>query len=64
MILWTVEPLERVFPSELPKKEFIEIDGGILEVIKNGDKTEVSGLVSTNQRLYLKSEYAPGYRIN
>lgn len=64
MILWTVEPFEKIFPNELPKREFVEIDGGILEVIKSKDKTEVSRLVSTNQRLYLKSEYAPGYRIN
>ena len=64
MILWTVEPLERVFPNELPEREFTEIDGGVLEVIRSGNKTEVSRLISTDQRLYLKKEFAPGYRIN
>lgn len=64
MILWTVEPMERVFKKELPERKYIETEGGILEVIKNGDKTEVSRFISTDQRLYLKPEFAPGYVIN
>lgn len=61
MILWTVEPIERIFPSEIPETTTLDIDGGFLEGRMTPAGFSVSRLVSTDLKNYLRSEYSPGH---
>ena len=60
MILWTVEPVDSIFPSPQPERSIMEIDGGLLEGEKTPEGFKVSRLISTDPGLFLKEEYAPG----
>lgn len=60
MILWTVESVDRIFPSPQPERSIMEIDGGLLEGEKTTEGFKVSRLISTDPGLFLKEEYAPG----
>ena len=61
MILWTVEPIERIFPSESPETTTIDIAGGFLEGRMTPAGFSVSRLVSTDLKNYLRTEYSPGH---
>lgn len=61
MILWTVEPLDRIFPTEYSKTLTMNISGGFLEGRMTPSGFSVSRLVSTDLKNYLKEEYSPGY---
>ena len=61
MILWTVEPLNRIFPSDIPETVTTDIDGGFLEGRVTSSGFTVSRLISTDLKNYLKSEYSPGH---
>lgn len=60
MILWTPEPVDRIFPSPQPKKSIMEINGGLIEGEKTPEGFRISRLISTDPGLFLKEEYAPG----
>ncbi len=60
MILWTPEPMDRIFPSPEIKGSVMEINGGLLEGEKTPEGFKVSRLISTDPGLFLKEEYAPG----
>ena len=61
MILWTVEPYDRIFPTELSKTITMNIASGFIEGSITPLGFSVSRLVSTNPADYLKSEYSPGH---
>ncbi len=61
MILWTVEPIERIFPSEIPETTTLDIAGGFLEGRMTPAGFSVSRLVSTDLKNYLRTEYSPGH---
>lgn len=61
MILWTVEPYDRIFPTELSKTVTMSISGGFLEGSMTQKGFSVSRLVSTNPKDYLNKEYSPGH---
>ena len=61
MILWTLEPFDRIFPTDIPETVTMNIKGGFLEGIRTPSGFSVSRLVSTDLKNYLKSEYSPGY---
>ncbi len=60
MILWSAEPIDRIFPTEMPETLFVNINGGYLEGHKTPEGFAVSRLFSTDLKNYLKSEYSPG----
>lgn len=61
MILWTIEPFDRIFPTELSKTVTMSIASGFLEGSMTPEGFSVSRLVSTNPKDYLNKEYSPGY---
>ncbi|MBR5873034.1 MAG: hypothetical protein IKZ06_05255 [Oscillospiraceae bacterium] len=61
MILWTPEPFDKIFPSEIQRADTLRISGGFIEGITTPSGFEVSRLVSTDLKNYLKTEYSPGY---
>ena len=61
MILWTVEPFDRIFPTDFPETVTMDIGSGFLEGRMTPFGFTVSRLVSTDLKNYLKSEYSPGY---
>ena len=61
MMLWTVEPFDRIFPSDIPETVTMDIKGGFLEGRMTPSGFTVSRLVSTDLKNYRKSEYSPGY---
>ena len=61
MILWTVEPFDRIFPTDFPETVTMDIGSGFLEGRMTLFGFTVSRLVSTDLKNYLKSEYSPGY---
>ena len=60
MILWTIEPVDRIFPTELSKTVTMSISGGFLEGSISPKGFSVSRLISTNPKDYLNKEYSPG----
>ncbi len=61
MMLWTPEPFDRIFPTDIPETVTMDIGGGYLEGRMSPAGFTVSRLVSTDLKKYLKSEYSPGY---
>ena len=61
MILWTVEPFDRIFPTDFPETVTMDIGSGFLEGKMTPFGFTVSRLVSTDLKNYLKSEYSPGH---
>ncbi|MBR5310877.1 MAG: hypothetical protein IKU42_07125 [Oscillospiraceae bacterium] len=61
MILWTIEPFDRIFPTEFSKTLTMSICGGFLEGSMTPSGFTVSRLISTDLKNYLKEEYSPGY---
>ena len=61
MILWTVEPLNSIFPNSASPITTMDIDGGYLEGQMTPQGFAVSRLVSTDLKKYLRSEYSPGH---
>lgn len=61
MILWTAEPMDRIFPNTVSPPVIMEIGGGYLEGEITPAGFSVSRLVSTDLRKYLRSEYSPGH---
>ena len=60
MILWSVEPIDRIFPTEIERPSVLGINGGFLEGVMTPSGFSVSRLVSTDLKNYLKTEYSPG----
>ena len=63
MFLWTIEPMERIFPPK--KTDTLTVKDGFrfIEMTKGDSGMEVSRLISTDPRDYLKAEYSPGSRF-
>lgn len=61
MMLWTIEPFDRIFPADIPETVTMDIGGGYLEGRVTSSGFTVSRLVSTDLKKYLKSEYSPGH---
>ena len=61
MMLWTVEPFDRIFPTDIPETVTRDIGGGFIEGRMTPSGFSVSRLVSTDLNNYLKSEYSPGH---
>lgn len=61
MILWTIEPFDRIFPTELSKTVTMNIASGFIEGNMTPEGFSVSRLVSTNPKDYLNEEYFPGH---
>lgn len=61
MILWTVEPFDRIFPTDIPETVTMNIGNGFLEGKMTPTGFTVSRLISTDLKNYLKSEYSPGH---
>ena len=61
MILWTLEPFDRIFPNSVSETIKMDIENGYIEGRITPEGFSVSRLVSTDLRKYLKTEYSPGY---
>ena len=61
MMLWTVEPFDRIFPNSVSQTVTKDIEGGYLEGTMTPAGFSDSSLISTDLKNYLKSEYSPGY---
>ncbi|MBQ8788251.1 MAG: hypothetical protein IJZ58_01885 [Oscillospiraceae bacterium] len=61
MMLWTIEPFDRIFPNSVSQTVTMDIEGGYLEGTMTPAGFSVSRLISTDLKNYLKSEYSPGY---
>ena len=61
MMLWTIEPFDRIFPADIPETVTMDIGCGYLEGRMTSSGFTVSRLVSTDLKKYLKSEYSPGH---
>ncbi len=60
MILWSIEPIDKIFPTEIPETATMSINGGYLEGHMTPEGFAVSRLVSTDLKNYLRTEYSPG----
>lgn len=63
MVLWTVVPLEMVFPTEVSNAKYEQIQhlGVQMEVEKISDnQCRIVRILSTNPQDYLRSEIQPG----
>ncbi len=60
MILYSVEPLDRIFPPKEHAREFVEFEGGTLEGYRENGHFTVSGLISTDPALFLDEKFSPG----
>lgn len=65
MLLYTIMPLEAIFPPGEPQTEFRQIKGGYVELNRNDGELQVSRLISTDPSLYLHGpqpgdKYHPG----
>ena len=54
MMLWTIEPFDRIFPADIPETVTMDIGGGYLEGRMTSSGFTVSRLVSTDLKKYLK----------
>ena len=62
MLLYTIIPYEEIFPPECDMRlETKPIHGGFVELVKTEEGMNVSRLISTDPRMYLKGP-APGDR--
>ena len=61
MILWTLEPFDRIFPTEISRNVTLGIGAGFIEGRFTPEGFSVERLCSTDLRDYLNKEYAPGY---
>ena len=61
MILWTLEPFDRIFPNSVSETIKMDIENGYIEGRITPEGFSVSRLVSTDLKNYLKSEYSPGH---
>lgn len=64
MFLWTIEPMDSVFPSCDPRPVSRRIPGGYVEGIDTPEGFRVSRLISTDLKNYLRTEYYPGSMMN
>ena len=60
MILWTVEPPERIFPRKPEKTVYRNVSGGLLEGVDTENGFRIGRLISTDPALFLREDYAPG----
>ena len=56
MFLWTIEPMDSVFPSCDPRPVSRRIPGGYVEGIDTPEGFRVSRLISTDLKNYLRTE--------
>ena len=60
MLLYTIIPFDQIFPQECDMQiETRAINGGFVELLKTPEGFNVSRLISTDPRLFLKGA-APG----
>ena len=55
MMLWTIEPFDRIFPNSVSQTVTMDIEGGYLEGTMTPAGFSVSRLISTDLKNYLKS---------
>lgn len=60
MILYSVEPLDRIFPTREHEREFLEFEGGTLEGYRENGHFTVTSLISTDPGLFLDEKFSPG----
>ena len=49
-----------IYPIDnLPKREIISVKGGFLEGTGEGENRQIERLISTDPKMYLKSEFSP-----
>ncbi|SHJ56777.1 YlzJ-like protein [Anaerobranca californiensis DSM 14826] len=68
MLLYTIVPIEQIFPSEINNLQYQEIDLGvgkkiIIEKI-NDSQCKIVRLISTDSNDYLNPQFQPGSIIN
>lgn len=63
MILYTVEPYDAIFPSDVPESDVMSVSGGYLETVKGENGKTVRRLFSTNPADYLNKKFSPGADI-
>lgn len=60
MVLYTIEPYEKIFPAEPSAAQLINVGGGMLEGVRCENGIQITRLISTNPKMYLDKRYAPG----
>ena len=62
-MLYTVVSEYDVFLMNSPQRNYLDINGGMLEYIGSGKNRKIVGLFSTDPKMYLNAAYRPGQRI-
>ena len=62
-MLYTVVSEYDIFLSGSKRRYYLDINGGKLEYTGQGRNRKIVGLFSTDPRLYLCKDYAPGKKI-
>lgn len=60
MTLYTIVPIENIFPSEPPQTEIVNVGGSFLEGLRCENGIQITRLISTDPKMYLDKRYAPG----
>ncbi len=65
MILHSIISMDDIFcRNAVNAPMYKEINGGILELERNGEEAYVKRLYSTDPRMYLDNRYAPYNKVN
>ncbi|MEG1887019.1 MAG: YlzJ-like family protein [Oscillospiraceae bacterium] len=63
-MLYTKEPLELIFPQDIAKVKYIQVECGIIEAKLTQNGYEINRLISTNLKSYLNEDFRPGSSID
>ncbi|RPF43435.1 YlzJ-like protein [Hydrogenoanaerobacterium saccharovorans] len=58
--LYTIVPLDEVFPSEPTQTEVINVNGSYIEGVRGKEGIQISRLISTDPKMYLDKRFSPG----
>lgn len=64
MILYSIEPLDLIFPPKEHAREFLEFEGGTLEGYRENGHFTVTSLISTDPALFLDERFSPGTSLS
>lgn len=56
-------PLENLLPTEQSPTEEVEVPGGIVSFVRQGDQRIVQRLIATDPAAYLNPAYQPGMKF-
>lgn len=60
MVLYTIEPYDKIFPQEPCERQFVDVGGAMIEGMSGENGLQITRLISTDPKMYLDKRYAPG----